>query len=239
VTPVHAANRTKLRGLPVRRRLPPRVRRAYDLITRESPGTAERLQRFGLAPVDVVEVPVDELLVQRPVLCELVPAREAAPIEFLDRYFETPGGGSDWRISRSMQYRLLEQHARDALPGDLRETDYWRWHSDLDRAGINERPEEWVRGKVEGLIALYESIREHGYRYGDLRTYVWALNEPLVRTRYGFDHHPAGFEIYDGHHRAAAAAKLGHETLRVLLLRDVADRTPFGVPLSEVVVPGR
>jgi hypothetical protein len=238
VNAVHAANRRKLRRLPVRRRLPARMRRAYDLITRESPGTAERFERFGLAPVDVVEVPVDDLLVQRPVRCELVPEREAVTLDFLDRYFETPDGGSDWRIARSMQYRLLGQHSRGELPDDLRQTDYWQWHVQLDRAGINERPDERIRVKVEGLIGLYESVREHGYRYGDLRSYVWALEEPLIRTRYGIEHDVSGVEVYDGHHRAAAAAQLGYESLRVLLMRDVAETTPFGIPLSEITVPG-
>jgi hypothetical protein len=236
VSAVHAANRRKLRRLPARRRLPPPVRRAYDLITRESPETAARFERFGLEPVDVVEAPVDELLVQRPVRCELVPGREAVTLDFLDGYFETPDGGSDWRITRSMQYDLLRRHARGELEGDLRGTDYWMWHVELDRAGINTRPESMIAGKVESLIAVYESIRADGYRYGGLRSYVWALEEPLIRTRYGIDHDADGYEIYDGHHRAAAIALLGHASLRVLLVRDVADRTPFGIPLSEVRV---
>jgi hypothetical protein len=235
---VHAANRRKLRALSVRRRLPRGIRRAYDFVTREAPATASRFERFGLEPVDVFEARVGDLLVQRPVRSELVPEREAATLPFLDDYFEMPDGGSDWRITRSMQYRLLDQHARGDLPADLRETDYWRWHAELDRAGINERPDDWIHGKVEALIHVYESIRAHGFRYGGLLSYVWVLEEPLIATRYGIDHRPHGLEVYDGHHRAAAVARLGYETISVLLLRDVAERTPFGIPLAEVAVPG-
>ena len=231
---VHRANRRKLRSLPIRRRLPRPIGRVLDRLARESPGTVERFERFGLEPVDIVEAPVADLLVQRPVRCELIPSREATTLDFLDRYLE-----GDWRITRSMQYRLLEGHRRGDLTDDLSTTDYWRWHVKLAEAGINERPPEMIARKVRGLLAVYESIAAGGYAYGDLRSYVWVLERPLISTRYGIDHQPDGFEVYDGHHRAAAAAALSLGTLRVLLLRDVGTHTPFGVPLAEVAVPGR
>lgn len=228
----HRANRRKIRALPVRRRLPQRVGRVVDRLMRESPGTAERFDRFGLEPVDVVEARVEELLVQRPVRCELIPSREATTLDFLDRYL-----AGDWRISRSMQYRLLDSHRSGELPEDLSQTDYWRWHEKLAEAGINERPPEMIARKVRGLLAVHDSMAAGGYAYGGLRSYVWVLDRPLISTRYGIDHNPDGLEVYDGHHRAAAAAAIGLDTLRVLLLRDIGTHTPFGIPVRETTRP--
>jgi hypothetical protein len=218
--------------MPVRRRMPARIGRLYDRITRDSPGLPERLKRFGLEPVDVVEAPVSDLLVQRPVRCELIESRDATTLPFLDDYMD-----GDWSIARSMQFRLLDQHRRGELPEDLSQTDYWQWHARLEQAGINARPPAMIERKIRGLIAVYESMKDGGYRYGALGSYVWALEEPLISTRYGIDHTPPGLEVYDGHHRAAAAAALGLDSLHVLLMRDVATATPFGVPLDEVRRP--
>lgn len=196
-------------------------------------GTGARLRRLGLAPVRFASVPVDELLVQRPVLSEVVATRDAAPLAFLDAYFRGPDGTSDWRVVRSMHAALVRT-VLDDPHADLRETDYWRWHVALREAGVNERPDEWIERKARALLGLAEEVRAGRYRYGGLRSYVWALERRLIATRYGYDDEGAGYEIYDGHHRAAVAAALGVAELPVLLLRDVGTATPFGVPLDEV-----
>lgn len=229
----HAVNRGKLRILPAVRRMPAGAR---DRLLGEPPGTLERMARLGLRPVGVVEVAVDELLLQRPVRCELIPVHEATTLDFLDRYM-SEDGVSDWRMARSPHVRLLEQHRDRGLPDDLTLTDYWRWHERLAQAGINERPPEMIARKVCGLVEVYESMSRDGYRYTGLRSYVWALERPLISTRYGIDHRPAGVEVYDGHHRAAAAAALGWKRLHVLVLRDVATTTPFGLSLDDVSRP--
>jgi hypothetical protein len=200
-----------------------------------------RFARFGLQPVRIETVPVDRLLVQRPVRCEVAPVREATTLEFLDAYFEQPDGPPDWRITNSMQFRLLEAQRRGELPADLSETDYWRWHDRLRGAGIDTevRSDEWIAGKVRSLLDVHASIATGGYVYAGLMTYVWVLEEPLIATRYGFDYHPDGLEIFDGHHRAAAAAAAELESLDVLVLRDVSERTSFGIPLTEVIRPER
>jgi hypothetical protein len=195
-------------------------------------GTAARLRRFGLEPVEFVEIPVERLHVQRPVLSEVSPSREATTLDFLDGYFTDERGHGDWRIRRSMQAAFLTDE------GEERESDYWQWHVALREAGIDERPDEWIARKVRSLRVLYRSIESDGFRYGGLRSYVWALDRPLISTRYGLDHRIEGYEIYDGHHRAAVAASLGLPALTVLMLRDVATHTAFGIPLADVTVPG-
>jgi hypothetical protein len=228
----HAANRRKLRWLGAARRLPGTL---GDRALRERAGTLARFARFGLQPVDVRQVAVADLRVQRPVRCELVPERDASALPFLDAYMTDEAGRPDWHIRRSMQFRLLADHVTGTLPEDLSQTDYWRWHEQLAGAGINERPPAMIERKLRGQIDVFERMRADGYAYGGLRDYVWVLERPLAATRYGLDHDPHGLEVYDGHHRAAAAAALGWEALHVLVVRDVATHTPFGIPLAEVV----
>ena len=201
-------------------------------------GTRRRLARFGLKPLDVREVQVERLLVQRPVRCEVIPVKEATTLEFLDRYFAGGNGGPDYQICNSMQYRLLQAYAQGEI-GDLSQTDYWRWHVQLRQAGINEdtRSDAWIAGKIQNLLHVFESISMHGYTYGRLSNYIWVLEQPLIHTRYGYDYCPDGYEIFDGHHRAASVACLGYRSIYVLLVEDVGTHTSFGVPLDEIVVP--
>ena len=230
----HRFNRRKLSVVRAGLKARGAVAGAMLRLVRERRATGCRLNRFGLEPLDVVEVTVDRLVHQRPVRCELISGCDATPLGFLDRYFTDESGKADWRISRSMHARLLQDHSKGRLPRDLTTTDYWRWHVQLHDAGINDRPAEMIDRKVRGLISIYESIEEQGYVYGGLNSYVWVLEQPLIQTRYNIAHYPDGLEIFDGHHRAAAAAVLGYETLHVLLLRDVGRATAFGVLLDDV-----
>jgi hypothetical protein len=229
----HRRNMRNARLLASARRLPPPLAHGVERAI-GARQVGQRLGRFGLQPVTVVTAPVDRLLVQRPVRCELVPSREATTLDFLDGYMTDESGAPDWRIGRSMQARLLSAHAAGRLPADLSQTDYSRWHARLHEAGINERPPEMIARKLEGLIALYESIRRDGYRFAGIDSYIWVLEEPLSVTRYGYSRLAEGLEIFDGHHRAAALACLGYEAIPVLLLRDVGTHTAFGVPLEEI-----
>lgn len=228
----HTLNRLKVTAARPFLRRRPQWARAADAALRER-SLGARFARFGLEPIDVVRTPVERLLVQRPVLAEVIPVADATPLPFLDTYFEVGEGPADWSITRSMQFRLLMDHRRGEL-GPLEETDYWHWHAQLHEAGVNERPPDWIAAKVLSLVALYDSIAAQGYRYSGLSSYVWALERPLVTTRYGLAHDQDGLEIFDGHHRAAAAAAAGIPSLHVLLLRDVATHTSFGIPLRSV-----
>jgi hypothetical protein len=238
VSGIHRANMRKARALAMARRLPEPLARGFGRAIGELEA-CKRLRRFGLEPVDLVTARVDRLLVQRPVRCELIPSCDASPLDFLDRYMRNESGEPDWRIGESMQARLIQAYQEGRLPEDLSETDYWRWHAQLNDAGINERPPEMIARKLNGLIELYEAIRRNGYRFDGLNSYIWVLEEPLIATRYGYSPSAEGLEIFDGHHRAAALACLGYESTPVLRLRDVGTETAFGVPLGEITVPSR
>ena len=195
------------------------------------------MARFGLAPIGIFSVDPVSLLYQRPVKCEMIPVRDAAPLEFLDSYFSIEDGGLDYNILNSMQYKLICAHSRGEL--DIySETDYWRWHVALRQEGINAdiRTDAWIAGKIEKMLTVFESIRSRGYDYSRFRHYPWVVRQPLIHSRYGYNYLPDSYEILDGHHRVAAAACLGLKKIFILLFRDVAVQTPFGIPLSDVVL---
>jgi len=193
-----------------------------------------RLRRFGLQPVTVISLPIDKLNAFRAVRCEVVPESNCEPIEFLETQFRGANGNPDWRIQNSMHCRLYDAYLAAELPDNLEDIDYWKWHVSLDRAGINKRPSDWIRVKIKKALALFNSIKNKGFNDSQLGNLPWVLDRPLISTRYQLTHSVDGYEIYDGHHRVAALHSLGYETMKALLVRDVATQTPFGFPLSEV-----
>ncbi len=203
-------------------------------------GTSQRLAHFGLEPLGIKKVEVQNLLVQRPVRCEVVPVNQATTLDFLDNYFAGGNGGLDYGIYNSMQYKLLQAYVEGTIQ-DFSQTDYWQWHVKLRQAGINEdvRSDAWIANKIHKLLRVFESIRKRGYGYSRLSNYIWVLEKPLIHTRYGYDYCPDGYEIFDGHHRAASVAYLGYRSVYVLLVKDVGTHTPFGVPLDEIIIPAK
>jgi len=196
------------------------------------------MQRLGLEPVGIIRVGVSDLLYQRAVKCEMIPVKEADTINYLDEYFSTEDGHLDYSTKNSMQYKLLRAHNISALK-DYSTTDYWKWHLALRQIGINAevRTDQWIEEKIEKLIRVFEAMKRKGFYYGRFSHYPWVVAKPLINTRYGYDYLPSGYEILDGHHRVASAACLGYDSICVLLLRDVAKHTPFGIPLEEVDTP--
>ncbi len=200
----------------------------------------QRIERFGLEPIDIVRVNLADLFHQRTVKCEMIPVREAETLDFLDEYFSTKDGKLDYSIYHSMQYKLIHAHSQGALR-NLANTDYWKWHVFLRNNGINAdvRTDSWIEGKVEKMLSVFDSIRNSGYDYSRFGHYPWVVNDPLIHTRYGYNYLPGGREIIDGHHRVAAAACLGYKSVYALLVKDIASHTTFGLPLDQVVVPNR
>jgi hypothetical protein len=105
----------------------------------------------------------------------------------------------------------------------------------LDRTGINKRPPDWIRVKIKKVLALFDSIKNKGFNDSQLGNLPWVLDRPLISTRYQLTHSVDGYEIYDGHHRVAALRSLGYQSVKVLLVRDIATCTPFGIPLQEIL----
>lgn len=195
----------------------------------------EKFRRFGVQPVEILSVPIDKLHALRAVRCEVIQDRNKGLLEFLERQFKGPDHQPDWSIGNSMHCQLYDAYLSNKMPKKLEDLNYWKWHVSLDLAGINRRPPEWIRIKINKALALLDSIKQKGFDDRQLRNLPWVLDRPLISTRYQVSHSVDGYEIYDGHHRVAALCSLGYQTMKVLLVRDVATCTPFGVPLEEIL----
>jgi hypothetical protein len=176
-------------------------------------------------PLGWAEVPTDELRVRRePLLIPRRPedldrlyqadARKAVnPIE---RFFPLADGRQDRRIRHTPHFELLERYRRTG------ELDYDNGYTRLivARARLQgrRRGEEFLRRKVDALARTFDSIRARGYLARGYRRYPIAVFEhPIHPPVPGYV--PQDWEIFDGHHRAAAVAVLGVPTVRVLVIR--------------------
>ena len=72
----------------------------------------------------------------------------------------------------------------------------------------------------KGKIRLFDSLREGYLKKGHENDYIVVLKDPLVKTRYGVDIDLPLFEIFIGHHRAAALLALGKGRVDVILAKD-------------------
>ncbi len=198
--------------------------------------THQRLMRFGLMPVDIVQVNMGQLFMQRPVRCEMIPVKDASTLSFLDDYCTDADGRLDYSICNSMQHKFMCAFVKNRQL-EYPQTDYWQWHVNLRQAGINAdvRSDQWIENKIGKLMRVFNSIDNDGYDYTQLSNFIWVMEKPLINTRYGYAYCPDGYEIFDGHHRAAAAACLGYPSLYALLVRDVATHSSFGIPLNEII----
>jgi hypothetical protein len=192
------------------------------------------LEKFGLEVVDIIDVDIDKCFYQRPVLCEMLPVDSIKTIDFLENYFLNSSGQKDWSIKNSMHCLMYNSFLNNQFPQKLDDLDYWKWHSYLDRNQINSRPPQWIKIKVGKAIDVLKSIKEKGFISCNIHNLAWVVREPICLSRYGLTHKISGYEIYSGHHRIAALSSLGISKVRVIVVKDVAKFTPFGIPLSKI-----
>jgi hypothetical protein len=176
-------------------------------------------------PLGWADVPTDELRVRREPL--LVPRRPEdldrlyqtdarKAVNPIERFFPLTDGRQDRRIRHTPHFELLERYRRTG------ELDYDNGYTRLivARARLQgrRRGEEFLRRKVDALARTFDSIRERGYLARGYRRYPIAVFEhPIHPPVPGYV--PQDWEIFDGHHRAAAVAVLGVPTVRVLVIR--------------------
>jgi len=82
--------------------------------------------------------------------------------------------------------------------------------------------ESQIISRVKSFILLFESIKKNGYMKGEFANrIICILEKPFWNTRYGSQLQSSNnFEIFIGHHRAAALYVLGYRDIKVVLLRD-------------------
>jgi hypothetical protein len=199
-------------------------------------------------PLGWAEVPTGELRVRRePLLLPLRPAdldrlyqadtRKAVnPIE---RFFPLVDGRQDRRVRRTPHFALLDRYRRT---GEVNyDNDYTRLIVARARLQGRQRGEEFLRRKVDALVRTFDSIRDKGYLARGFKRYpIVVFERPIHPPVPGYV--PTDWEIFDGHHRAAAVAVLGIPEVRVLVIRS-EPVGPFDwteeVPWDESAWPGR
>jgi hypothetical protein len=209
------------------------------------------IQAQGLVVVGKIEVPVQELHFQYRSEFEM------------DSLLVDLDGRPDRSIVHSPFCKLLETYEDRGLffiEKNFRKTDHYRMLRHRSQLGYYF---DWVTGerrkfhlsdaqilnRIRKLIRTYESIKQRGYLGpGFRKRYIIVLEIPFEVQRFGktidWDWHP--YEIWSGHHRAAALVVLGYEKASVILLKsnDVAtclvpsETTRPDVGLVSVTVEG-
>jgi hypothetical protein len=176
-------------------------------------------------PLCWAEVPTSELRVRREPL--LIPSQPSdldrlyqAPtrkaVNPIERFFPMADGRQDRRIRHTPHFALLDHYRRTGRVDT--DNDYVKLIVARARLQGRRRGEDFLRRKVDALVATFESIRDRGYLARGYRRFPIAVFErPIHPPRPGYV--PLDWEIFDGHHRAAAVAVLDIPSVRVLVIR--------------------
>jgi hypothetical protein len=191
---------------------------------------AFRESRFGyrLRPKGLLEIATDDLRARKEPL--RIPKSRAdlsriyQGAEFwkaenpIERFFPLVNGVQDRRFCRLPHVELLRDHERgEALS---LECDYARLLFVRARLQGRRRTADFVRGKMERLVTVYDSIKRDGYMKGRYWRYpILVSSRPIHPPTPGYE--PRNFEVIDGHHRAAAVTCLGTERVRVLVAEPI------------------
>ncbi|MBI4342273.1 MAG: class I SAM-dependent methyltransferase [Candidatus Omnitrophica bacterium] len=133
--------------------------------------------------------------------------------------------------------RVYQRGGLRALRREFRHLSYYKMFKSFDRVGfkidwrngVDRISFRWSDARIwSGLLKMvsaYESIKRVGYLGKGFRhRYIMALEIPFELTRFGREMAWEPYEIWGGHHRAAALAALGVEEAEVVLLHDEAPR---------------
>ena len=177
-----------------------------------------QLRAFGLRPVELRTVPLERLHMQ------------------FRRELYTPGLFEGQPVTRSPLFAAITLYQRGglrALKREFKHLSYYKMFKAFDRVGFKvdwrtgagRLPFHWSDGRIwTGLmkmVSAYESIKRVGYLGAGFRhRYIMALETPFEVSRFGREMAWEPYEIWGGHHRAAALAALGIREALVLMLED-------------------
>jgi hypothetical protein len=166
------------------------------------------MKQFGFRALKVRRVPTKNLHFQYvPALfnSDFWPAAEGMDVEhsphvdLLRIYDES---GMDWPALMDSKF--------------ARQLKYWD-SIGYTRVGGKRRNDTYLRQKISAFVKLYRSIKRKGYRQ---KPGIIVLNAPIWRSRYGASEISKRFEIWHGHHRAAACFHSGVQSMHCHVFSD-------------------
>jgi hypothetical protein len=136
----------------------------------------------------------------------------------IERFFPVVNGVRDRRICHMPHVALMREYGRTGkIPAD---SDYAQLLRVRARLQGRRRDSAFVDRKVRSLLRVYDSIKRRGYRRGIYwRQVVSVFEFPLMPARPAY--RPQNWEVFDGHHRAAALAALNVPEVNVLVVRAI------------------
>lgn len=174
--------------------------------------------------LDFIWVGVNSLHIPWWPVCELSANKNDTNLcPILPGLMKDENGNFSTKLKYSMHLELLdmyEKHREGLLSGALwKGTKYCRLHRSYRDNGIDAsvRTDEWIKYKIERIIAVYESLKRDGYHY-ETENFFSVLEKPLG-WYYGKRDEIDGYEIYDGSHRAAGLYKIGYSKIKAVLVR--------------------
>ncbi len=178
-------------------------------------------------PVGWIEVDASELRVRREPLLIPKNPRDLHRIYEVDawkvlnpieRFFPIRDGRQDRRLCHTPHYQLLQEYHATGIR--RYEHDYTRLILARARAQGRSLDDDFLRWKVDSLCSVFDSIRENGYLAGRYSRFPIVVFESSIHPPAG-TYVPEKHEVFDGHHRAAAAALLELEKIRVFVIRPI------------------
>ncbi|MDH4027467.1 MAG: hypothetical protein OEU95_01385 [Nitrospirota bacterium] len=180
------------------------------------------LHKHRLRPLKIIKVNINDLKHQH---------RTELDYDFM---FRSKDGNIDYSITNSPLYRTLKLYQKIGqwrLIWGYRRTEYYTFFKHADKVGfirdwlapdnkiIRRISDKEIKNKLKRFIKLYENIRKTGYLAPPLSArYISVLAIPYETLCLNIDFQGKPYEIWSGHHRAAALAALGEKEIDVVLL---------------------
>ena len=185
---------------------------------------ADKFLRINLVPIDMISVNIKDLYVQ---------FRSEWPIQ---EYSDNPNARVPLKLIDSPLADFIKSYqniGRNVVSQkNFKTLSYYEMWKKINKVGFKydwynypiqiskSYSDELIIKKMAKFIKVYESIKKNGYLGGKFREgMIQILVQPFENSKFGCKHEIDGYEIWSGHHRAAALFCLGVNKVEVLVLR--------------------
>ena len=186
----------------------------------------EKLNKCGIDIEYSSYIKINKIFFTNPIICEMIKSKKKKIIRFRkkNKYF--------FKIKESIHFNLFEKINKRK---SFNNSQYVKWQKYLNKKKINNRNNIFIQNRISKAKNNFFNIKKRGQIKNDINKIPLVLAKPILRSRYMFPvkyDKKNYFEVYDGHHRLAAMKYLKYKNVYVLVCKDVANKTPFGINLK-------